>query len=51
MVYYEIYFWNGCWEIWRWTYTGHGERFKVYKTEKAVRRWADRQWAKVIWKN
>lgn len=51
MMYFEIYNWNGGWEVWKWTEGGaHGERFKVFKTKKGVENWAKKQWYKVIWR-
>lgn len=51
MIYYEVYNWDGKWEVWKWTGGGaHGERFKVFKTKKGVENWAAKQWARVIWR-
>ena len=51
MTYYEIYNWNGNWEIWKWTDCGaHCERFKVFKTKKGAENWAKKQWYQVIWR-
>lgn len=51
MIYYEIYNWNGAYEIWKWTVNGqHGERFKVFKTKKGAENWAKKQWYRVTWR-
>lgn len=50
MTYYEIYNWNGAYEIWKWTGGAHGERFKVFKTKKGAENWAKKQWYRVIWR-
>lgn len=51
MTYYEIYNWNGAYEIWKWTNNGTGgERFKIFKTRKSAESWAKKQWCKVIWR-
>jgi len=51
MMYYEIYNIDDLWEIWKWTNGGaHGERVKAYKSEKAARNWAAKQWVRVIWR-
>lgn len=47
--YYEIYNWNGVWEIWEWNGYG-GKRFKVFKTKKGAENWAKKQWYRVIWR-
>ena len=49
MKYYEIYNWDGVWEIWEWNNNG-GKRFKVFKTKKGVKNWASKQWVWVIWR-
>lgn len=53
MTYYEIYNWNGGYEIWKWTNNGihvHGERFKFFKTRKGAENWARKQWDRVVWR-
>lgn len=51
MTYYEIYNYNGTYEIWKWTNNGaSGERFKMFKTRKGAENWAKHQWCKVIWR-
>ena len=51
MTYYEIYNRDGLWVVWKWTNCGqHGERFKVFKTEKGAKSWASKQWYRVIWR-
>lgn len=51
MTYYEIYQWNGGYEVWKWTNMGqHGERFKFFKTKKGAENWAAKQWYRVIWR-
>lgn len=49
MKWYEIYDWNGKWEIWEWDNNG-GRRFKVYKTRKGAENWAKKSWYRVIWR-
>jgi len=49
MKYYEIYNWNGNWEIWEWNNNGC-KRFKVFKTKKGAENWAKKQWYRVIWR-
>jgi hypothetical protein len=51
MTYYEIYFFNNKWEIWKYTNYGlHAELFKTFKTKKGAENWAAKQWYQVIWK-
>lgn len=51
MMYYEIYYSNGLWNVWKWTNNGqHGERFKVFKTQKGAENWARKQWNRVVWR-
>lgn len=51
MTYYEVYFINNIYEVWKWTNNGcHAERFKSFKTRKGVENWAAKQWCQVIWR-
>lgn len=51
MMYYEIYNFNGIWEIWKWTNNGaNGVRYKSFKTKKGAENWAAKQWVRVIWR-
>lgn len=53
MIYYEIYNFNGVWEIWKWKNNGYTcgcERFKVFKTKKGAENWAKKQWYPVTWR-
>lgn len=51
MTYYEIYFLDGAYEIWKFTnYDAHAERFKIFKTRKGAENWARKQWYRVIWR-
>ena len=49
MKWYEIYLWDGIYEIWEWTGNG-GRRFKTFKTKKGAENWAKKQWYRVIWR-
>lgn len=51
MKYYEIYNWNGNWEIWEFAAGGVScKKFKVFKTRKGAESWAKKQWYRVIWR-
>ena len=50
MMYYEISKQGDLWVIWKWTGDTHCERFKSFKTQKAVHNWAEKQWHQVIWR-
>ena len=51
MKYYEIYNWNGTWEIWEFAAGGVScKKFKVFKTRKGAENWAKKQWYRVIWR-
>jgi hypothetical protein len=51
MTYYEIYNWNGGYEIWKWTNGGAcGVKYKFFKSRKGAENWAAKQWNRVIWK-
>ena len=52
MTYYEIYYRNNRWDIWKWTnngYTCKCSLFKTYKTRQGAEKWAAQQWAQVSW--
>lgn len=52
MTYYEIYYHNNRYEIWKWVNNGYTCKcsfFKSYKTRKGAENWAAKQWYQVTW--
>lgn len=52
MIYYEIYYHNNRYEIWKWTNNGYTcgcVLFKTFKTRKGAENWAAKQWNQVTW--